>query len=554
MLPALIAVTRGHERTVIARASRRPIRSPSSLLVSFTSTPSRRQFLSSNPTSSSPAAAMEAGSSTPLPAPAVAQEVTDAKMAPKEKEVKLPSRPAAVQLKVPKGTRDWSGADMHVREHLFKTMNDIFKSHGGTPLDTPVFELKEILAGKYGEDSRLIYDLEDQGGELCSLRYDLTVPFARWLAMTGTQQVKRYQIAKVYRRDQPAIARGRFREFHQCDFDIAGVYDAMIPDSEILSIIVEVFEALQLDITIKLNHRKILDGLFTVAGVPAEKIRPISSAVDKLDKMPWAEVKKEMVEEKGLAEEVADQIGVYVQNKGTITEMIEYIQADAKLSADENIQAGLKDMGLLAKYLKAMEIDTKVSFDLSLARGLDYYTSLIFEVINQPPKETGDKKKSRKDDPASQVGSIAAGGRYDNLVGMYGKKQIPCVGISFGVDRIFTILAARNKKKEGARPVELDVYVMAAGSNSLLEERMAITRQLWKAGLRAEFQPKVKVKMAQQFKNAEGVPLGVILGEDEWAKGQVRLKVLNQGKDAEKDDGKLVEKDNIVAEVKKLLV
>ena len=151
-------------------------------------------------------------------------------------------------------------------------MTDVFKRHGGNPLDTPVFELKEILAKKYGEDARLMYDLNDQGGEICSLRFDLMVPFARWLAMNNFTQIKRYQIAKVYRRDQPAIARGRLREFYQCDFDIAGNYDSMIPDAEILRIIVEVFAALQLDVTIKINHRRILDGLFAVSGVPDEKI------------------------------------------------------------------------------------------------------------------------------------------------------------------------------------------------------------------------------------------------------------------------------------------
>lgn len=163
-----------------------------------------------------------------------------------------------------------------------QTISNLFKRHGGIPLDTPTFELREVLAGKYGEDAKLIYNIEDQGGELLSLRYDLTVPFARWLAMhSNVKQIKRYQIAKVYRRDQPAISRGRLREFYQCDFDIAGVYDAMIPDAEILHIIVEVFRALKLGIVIKLNHRCILDGLFTVAGVCKDKIRPISSAVDK---------------------------------------------------------------------------------------------------------------------------------------------------------------------------------------------------------------------------------------------------------------------------------
>jgi histidyl-tRNA synthetase len=188
-----------------------------------------------------------------------------------------------------------------------------------TRIDRPVFELKEILAGKYGEDSKLIYDLADQGGEICSLRYDLTVPFARWLAMNSNiQSIKRYHIAKVYRRDQPAMAKGRMREFYQCDFDIAGSYDSMLPDAEIMRITCEIFEALGWKgrYTIKLNHRKILDGIFEVCGVPADKIRAISSAVDKLDKSPWEEVRREMTEDKGLDGEVADKIGEYVVLKG----------------------------------------------------------------------------------------------------------------------------------------------------------------------------------------------------------------------------------------------
>ncbi|RDA83817.1 hypothetical protein CP532_5142 [Ophiocordyceps camponoti-leonardi (nom. inval.)] len=468
-----------------------------------------------------------------------------------------PSR-AAVTLKTPKGTRDWNGADMLLRDEVFKTITDVFKRHGGTPLDTPVFELKEILAGKYGEDSRLMYDLEDQGGELCSLRFDLTVPFARWLAMNNIQQVKRYQLAKVYRRDQPAIARGRLREFHQCDFDIAGVYDPMIPDAETLRIIVEVFEALDIGITIKLNHRKILDGMFSVAGVPPEKIRSISSAVDKLDKMAWPEVKKEMVEEKGLSEDVADRIGEYVRHSGTVADVVDLLRANEQLCANDDIKAGLDDMALLASYLKALDVMHKITFDLSLARGLDYYTGLIYEVINQPPKSDGNEaqKKGKKDDPATQVGSMAAGGRYDNLVGMYGKRTIPCVGISFGVDRIFTILKARREKEKTAKAPSIDVYVMAFGGkefDGLLPERMDVARRLWSAGIRAEYSPKVKPKLPQQFKAAEDAPLGVILGQDELAAGQVRLKVLGQA-DEEKDRGSLVKLDDLAAEVKKLLL
>ncbi|KAI6085021.1 histidyl-tRNA synthetase [Hypoxylon rubiginosum] len=478
----------------------------------------------------------------------------------------MASKDAKISLKAVKGTRDWSGSDLLLRDHVFETISNVFKLHGGTPLDTPVFELREILSGKYGEDSKLIYNLEDQGGELCALRYDLTVPFARWLAMNNVQQIKRYQIAKVYRRDQPAIARGRMREFYQCDFDIAGQYDPMIPDAEILRVISETFDALDQEIIIKLNHRKILDGLFAVAGVSADKIRPISSAVDKLDKEPWETVKKEMVEQKGLPEEVADKIGQYVLNKGTVDEMIKFIRSDEGLAANDEIKAGLADMDLLSAYSKELNTFDKISFDLSLARGLDYYTGVIFEVVQKPSSK---KEESRypgkptkgKEETSAGVGSIAAGGRYDNLVGMYGKKQIPCVGISFGVDRIFTILKARQGDKAG-RSRQVDVYVMAFGGkefDGLLLQRMSVARQLWEGGIRAEYSAKVKPRLPQQFKAADDVPLAVILGQDELADNKVRIKVLGAGKggeekkEDEKDQGLLVSRDNLVEEVKKLL-
>ncbi|KAH8895483.1 histidyl-tRNA mitochondrial precursor [Thozetella sp. PMI_491] len=468
---------------------------------------------------------------------------------------------STVQLKTAKGTRDWVGPDLILRDYIFQTISNVFKRHGGTPLDTPVFELRDILTEKYGEDSRLIYDLEDQGGELCSLRYDLTVPFARWLAMnTNVTQIKRYQIAKVYRRDQPAIARGRLREFYQCDFDIAGLYDPMIPDAEVLRVIVEIFDALELDISIKINHRKILDGLFAVAGVPDEKIRHISSAVDKLDKAPWADVKREMVEEKGLSEEVADRIGKYVGLNGDLQKMLALLQSDEALSANDKVQAGLKDMALLVSYLTALNVIDRISFDLSLARGLDYYSGVIFEVLTKPPSNSGSKEpaKAKGDSPFYQVGSIAAGGRYDNLVGMFGKRPVPCIGVSFGVDRIFTLLDARREKKASVLAREIDVYVMAFGGKEfegLLLERMAIARELWDAGIRAEFAAKIKAKLPQQFKAAKDVPLAVILGQDELADGLVRLKILRASDDEtdEKDRGQLIPKDSLVSEVKRLL-
>jgi histidyl-tRNA synthetase len=448
-----------------------------------------------------------------------------------------------------------------------------------TNVDRPVFELKEILAGKYGEDSKLIYDLADQGGEICSLRYDLTVPFARWLAMNSNiQSIKRYHIAKVYRRDQPAMAKGRMREFYQCDFDIAGSYDSMLPDAEIMRITCEIFEALGWKgrYTIKLNHRKILDGIFEVCGVPADKIRAISSAVDKLDKSPWEEVRREMTEDKGLDGEVADRIGEYVVLKGG-RDILEKLRSDEKLVANGSAKQGLEDIELLFGYLESFEVLDRISFDMSLARGLDYYTGVIYEVVTEgsaPQASEGQKpagKKAKKvpegeedrsNDPSVGVGSVAAGGRYDNLVGMFsGKQQVPCVGISFGVERIFSITKQRLAADASAAAIrsnEVDVYVMAFGGkgfDGLLKQRMQVARKLWDAGIKAEFSWKVKPKLPAQFKAAEvnGVPFAVILGDEELAAGKCRIKELGLPEGHPEKDGVMVELENVDKEVKSRL-
>lgn len=482
------------------------------------------------------------------------------------------------ELKTPKGTKDWDGKDMVIRDKIFSTITEVFKRHGGVTIDTPVFELKEVLTGKYGEDSKLIYDLADQGGEICSLRYDLTVPFARYLAMNkDIQNIRRYHIAKVYRRDQPAMTKGRMREFYQCDFDIAGTYDPMIPDAEIIKIACQVFDKLgwKGTYTIKLNHRKILDGIFEVCGVPEDKIRSISSAVDKLDKLPWAEVRKEMTVEKGLAEDVADRIGEWVVLKGK-GELLQKLRADEKLSANESMKLGMNDLEVMFRYLERWKVMENCSFDLSLARGLDYYTGIIYEVITEgsapSPTDAGRSKNKKKkgpknededrsDDPSIGVGSVAAGGRYDGLVGMFSGKNIPCVGISFGVDRIFSITKARmaaDKSHDLVRNTEVDVFVMAFGGKGftgLLEERMDVVDMLWDAEIKAELSYKVKPKLPQQFKQAEtnGVPFAVILGEDELAQGKVKIKEMGLKEGHPEKDGVMVNMPELVREVKKRL-
>jgi histidyl-tRNA synthetase len=446
----------------------------------------------------------------------------------------------SMQIKVPKGTTDWDGDGIILRETVFNQIRKIFKNHNAHEIDTPVFELKSILTGKYGEDSKLVYDLEDQGGELCALRYDLTVPFARWLAMSDKRQIKRFQVGKVYRRDQPAIERGRMREFYQCDFDYAGALDLMVPDSEVLCVTAEVFEALNLDVTIRINHRLILDGIFAAVGVHKGLVRPISSAVDKLDKMPWEEVKKEM-EQKGLEAEVADNIGVYVlqdEENRTFSNVLEFLRSDRGLCENEQVQKGVEEMTLLLRYLKASDVAQYVKFDLSLARGLDYYTGLIYEVV---PNDTSLK-----------VGSIAAGGRYDDLVGMFSRRDIPCVGISFGIDRILTILKARSSKSKASR--RIDAWIVASGSSVVVEERMSIARQLRKAGISVDFDPKADRKPRRQLELAEanGANVAIFLENDFSALEGVSVKLLSMP--ARNPDGaEMVDRSSLLGEVQKRL-
>jgi histidyl-tRNA synthetase len=334
--------------------------------------------------------------------------------------------------KVPKGTRDYLPEQMAIRDEAFTIIRRVFKRHGAVEIDTPVFELKETLTGKYGEDSKLIYDLADQGGERLALRYDLTVPFARFLAVNAVGNIKRFHIGKVYRRDQPALSKGRYREFYQCDFDIAGVYGRMVPDSECLAVACEILDALPIgDFGIKLNHRRLLDAILDICGVPSEKFRTICSAVDKLDKEPWEEVRREMVEDKGLSGEVADKIGEFVVLKGKPWDMYNSLMAEKKFGDHTGALEAMEDMRILFEYLEAMDKLKFISFDLSLARGLDYYTGVIYEAVCMNGN--------------TQVGSIGGGGRYDYLVSMFQEagKVTPTVGVSVGIERVFTLMEER---------------------------------------------------------------------------------------------------------------
>lgn len=440
-------------------------------------------------------------------------------------------------LKTAKGTRDYNPGQMAIREKVFGKIVEIFKRHGAETIETPVFELKDVLTGKYGEDSKLIYDLKDQGGEILALRYDLTVPFARYCAMNKIDKIKRYHIAKVYRRDNPSIARGRLREFYQCDFDIAGAYDAMLPDAECVKIVKDILSSVNVgNFLIKVNHRMILDGIFEVCGVKSDMFRSICSAVDKLDKSPWEEVRKEMVDEKGLDAAAADRIGEYVRMSGGLKLVDKLLETD--LGKSKTAKQGLEDMKLLLKYCSIYECGDSVSFDLSLARGLDYYTGVIYEAVL-----VGDARDAAGE--LITVGSVAGGGRYDGLVGMFDPKNrsVPCVGVSIGIERLFSIMES-NMTKDAAkvRTVETQVFVISAQKN-LMEERMKIISLLWSAGVRTEHSYKKNPKMLTQLQYCEdtGIPLAVVIGESEIAAGIVKLRNIITREEVEVQRGDLAD-------------
>ena len=432
--------------------------------------------------------------------------------------------------KIAKGARDFQPGQMQVRQEAFDIIRGVFRRHGAVEIDTPVFELKETLTGKYGEDSKLIYELADQGGELLALRYDLTVPFARFLATNSVGNIKRFHIGKVYRRDAPNAAKGRFREFYQCDYDVAGDYDPMIPETEVLSVAIEILRALPIgNFAIKLNHRVLLDAMLDICGVPEEKFRMICSAIDKLDKEPWSAVRCEMIDVKGLDPAVADRIGRFVNEDSDIRDGSPLV-LHAKLVAAEwtgfsthpRASKAMADLKLLFEYLEVLGVLDNVSFDLSLARGLDYYTGLIYEAVIT--------------DEGERVGSIAAGGRYDNLVGMFSGKPTPCIGVSIGVERVFAIMERKAKQNLGLKPNDVidiptkpvDVLVTSTGG-SFLRERMQACAALWRAGVSAKFVYRVDVTFKKQLQKAleENIPFLVIIGEDEIAKGVCQVKNLS---------------------------
>eukprot|EP00494_Astrolonche_serrata_P006512 UN06536 len=393
-------------------------------------------------------------------------------------------------LKTPKGTRDYKPEDMVIRRQMMKTLREEFRRMGCAELETPVFEIKDILMGQYGEDEKLIYELADQGGgEKLALRYDLTVPLARYVAQNRRlykTTLRAARIGRVYRRDTPKMTKGRLREFYQCDLDIvrfglpSKLKDLVIDDCEVVNMVCSVLSKLlpsKKDFLVRVNNRKIFDCILSMVEVSDSKFRTIGSAVDKMDKLPWEDVKAEMIQ-KGLNEKQAESIKKYISMKGSVEEICGRLKSDKDLCSVKGATEAVEELTILSNLITAYGWQDNLEFDMSMVRGLNYYTGIILEANLTDPEE------------ASEIGSIAAGGRYNELVNVYCDGDFPCTGASIGFERIFSYLKLKQKQRNTLiSQTCTQVLVCEVGPKDredLLVERMKMVNTLRNAGVSAE--------------------------------------------------------------------
>lgn len=426
-----------------------------------------------------------------------------------------------------KGTRDFLPEDMYVREQILSTLKSVFRKYGFAPLETPAVEFMEILAGKYGDEAdKLLYPLAYKGGKELALRYDLTVPLARVVAMHPhlPKPFKRFQIQPVWRADNPQLKRGRYREFFQCDVDTVGSAE-QTADAEIIALMVEAFCELGFDSAeVRLNSRKILSGIIRGVGLNSDDELDICRIVDKLDKIGGEGVRKELLE---MYSSRADNVNGLCDILDQRTLGADGLTLIAKAVPENEIFGlGLKEINEVLAILEEMNISKeKVKFDFTLARGLDYYTGPIFEVILPDRPE---------------VGSVAGGGRYDDLVGLFLKESFPAVGTSFGMERIHTLLKDR---LETAHQKHFDIDVLVCYfDESTRKNSLGIVRELREAGYRSELYFRAD-KMKKQFSYADkkNIPLVAICGTDEIEAGIVKIKNMRTGDQESIDKSQLVD-------------
>ena len=432
---------------------------------------------------------------------------------------------------IPKGTRDFSPAEMAKRNYIFDTIREVFRLYGFKQIETPAMENLSTLMGKYGEEGdKLLFKILNSGdflakadrnlieegncvkltSQLCEkgLRYDLTVPFARYVVQHRNDiqfPFKRFQIQPVWRADRPQ--KGRYREFYQCDADIIGS-DSLINEIELLQLIDEVFNRLKINITIKLNNRKILAGIAELIGAP-EKIIDITVAIDKIDKIGIENVNAEL-RERGLSEEAIATLQPILAIDGTIEERVNKLQE--VLASSETGMLGVAELREVINGVEAIGLRACLDLDVSLARGLNYYTGTIIEVKAQDV----------------QIGSITGGGRYDNLTGVFGLDNVSGVGISFGADRIYDVLNTLDLYPAETSSATTIMFTNFGTAEAAASLKMA--NQLRAAGISAEVYPEsAKMKKQMGYADALNVPFVAIVGETELAENKLMLKEMATG-------------------------
>lgn len=409
------------------------------------------------------------------------------------------------------GFRDFLPRQMLLRQHVMAILRRTFEAHGFEPLDTPVLERLETLQGKYGEDEKLIYRFQDHGQRWVGLRYDLTIPLARVAAMYQHEIIlpfKRYHMAPVWRADSPG--KGRYREFWQCDVDAVGSR-SMVADAEMLQIVGEALDQLGLsDFVTQLNHRGILSSLARYAGVPEEQAGSIHRAIDKLLKIGPAGVIEEM-QRAGISAEAAAAVIRLVTFEGSNSEVLGFLRK--QLSEEPAERQAVDDLAALVDMMGHAGIpEQRVKLTLHLARGLDYYTGPVHETVVREPK----------------IGSIAGGGRYDGLIGVYSGREIPATGVSFGLERLIDVIEELGLFRVGSTVTQVLVTVFSLDQ---LGASLAAANQLRAAGLRAEvyLEPKRRLGDQLNYANRRAIPLTVIIGPDEAAEGRVTVRRLSDG-------------------------
>lgn len=430
---------------------------------------------------------------------------------------------------IPKGTRDFSPLEMARRNYIFNTIQSVFSLYGFQQIETPAMENIGTLMGKYGEEGdKLLFRIQNSGEKAASapekgLRYDLTVPFARYVVQHRENiqfPFKRYQIQPVWRADRPQ--KGRYREFYQCDVDVIGT-NSLVCELELIQIVEEVYRRLGINVCLHINNRKVLAGIAEIIGQP-EKIIDITVAIDKLDKIGIDNVNKELTE-KGLPQEAIEALQPILHLSGSTADKIAALRgilASSKIGTQ-----GVEELEQLFALIQGAEVKLNIELDLCLARGLNYYTGAIFEVKALDV----------------QMGSITGGGRYDNLTGIFGMPNVSGVGISFGADRIYDVLTELN-----LYPASLQSstqLLFATFGQEELTYALSWAKALREQKIAVEVYPEpTKMKKQMGYADTKQIPFVAIVGGDEMAQNKVMLKNMLSG------EQKLVSIEEIVAEVK----